>query len=64
MHLVDGQEKQLNDAKEWIEQAQRDAGKKSAGSIFTHSSEELESALKDSWLVVEVGVFCLWQVWC
>lgn len=54
VHLVDGQEKQLRDATDFIQRLQLDHGTKPLGSIFTHGPSELASALSDSWLVVEV----------
>jgi 3-hydroxyacyl-CoA dehydrogenase len=53
VHLVDGQAQQLQDAEGFIRQLQKENRQESAGKIFTHGIDELESALRDSWLVVE-----------
>jgi MarR-like DNA-binding transcriptional regulator SgrR of sgrS sRNA len=55
VHLVDEQEAQLRDAAEFIQKLQVEYGIKSSGTIHTHKPSDLERALHDSWLVVEVG---------
>ena len=47
----------MSDAKTWIENAQREAGREAAGAVFTHGVDELGTALEESWLVVEVGLY-------
>ncbi|KAJ3457591.1 hypothetical protein MRS44_014732 [Fusarium solani] len=55
VHLVDGQESQLEASLKAIDGFRKDAGKENGqwGRIITHSPETLREALKTAWLVVE-----------
>ncbi|KAF5679515.1 3-hydroxybutyryl dehydrogenase [Fusarium circinatum] len=57
VHLVDGQEAQLQASIKAIEEFRQSSSNKSAswGRIITHSPETLREALQAAWLVVEVS---------
>ncbi|CAG9936721.1 unnamed protein product [Clonostachys rosea f. rosea IK726] len=55
VHLIDGQERQLEDAVQAVDdfRAERDSPDSKKGQIITHSPSQLSQALGSSWLVVE-----------
>jgi hypothetical protein len=58
VHLIDAQEKQLVDGVKYIDglRAASQNPERSWGEVKTFTPDELQSALQDSWLVVEVRV--------
>jgi hypothetical protein len=57
VHLVDGQEAQLQASIKAIEEFRQSSNKRNTswGRIITHSPESLREALQAAWLVVEVS---------
>ncbi len=57
MHLIDGQQSQLQDSVKAVERLRTHRGDQGAvGKIKTFSSSSLKDALTSAWLVVEVNI--------